>query len=184
MPSSSKNIKIGYVAKYFKLLNIDNNLISLDNIKKTNGFALAFICNHCPYVKDIISRLVKDFKYLQTMKVGVSTIMSNDTDAYPEDSFENMKLFAEKNDFSFPYLYDETQSVAKDYDAACTPDFFCFDKNNKLFYRGRLDNCKYKEHRNDRNTALINAFIENINNGVVLNNQINSIGCSIKWKPQ
>ena len=179
---SSKKIIHGFKAQEFNLINIDNNMISIDQVLAKNGLVVAFICNHCPYVKDLISRLVKDFEYLLNIEVGVVTIMPNDTDNYPEDSFESMKSFAKKNKFSFPYLIDKDQSVAKAYKAVCTPDFFCFDKNKYLFYRGRLDNLKYKEKQDIRETSLLNAVREKLYNNNYIENQISSMGCSIKWK--
>ena len=102
-------------------------------IFKNNGLAIAFICNHCPYVKDIINRMVEDFNELLKIKVGVVAIMPNDTNTYPEDSYENMIKFAKKNKFTFPYLYDEDQKVAAEYNAVCTPDFFVLIKTNNYF---------------------------------------------------
>ena len=108
--------------------------------------------------------------------------MPNDIISYPKDSFKNMQKFASKNNFNFPYLLDSDQTVAKNYNAVCTPDFFCFNNESKLFYRGRLDNIKFKSKFNSRNASLVNAFKKMINNRVIDNNQSHSIGCSIKWK--
>ena len=166
----------------FKLLDVSGKLISLNDISNNNGIVLAFICNHCPYVKDIISRMVNDFNILQSLDVGVAAIMPNDTEQYPKDSYEKMKEFSLNNKFSFPYLYDKDQSVAKTYQAVCTPDFFGFNKSNKLFYRGRLDNIKFQEKNKDREPNLINAFKQMLKNNSIVENQISSIGCSIKWK--
>ena len=179
---NSNIANIGMKAHDFKLLNINNKFYTLKNIRKKNGFVIAFICNHCPYVKDMISRLVSDFNYLLSIDVGVLTIMPNDYLSYPEDSFENMKNFSKINSFSFPYLIDSDQIIAKKYDAICTPDFFCFDKKDKLFYRGRLDNVKYKSKCEKRERCLINAYLKIIENNSIVINQKRSIGCSIKWK--
>ena len=179
---SSRKINIKFQTVAFKLLDVSEKLISLNDISKRNGIVLAFICNHCPYVKDIISRLVSDFNILQSLDVGVAAIMPNDTEQYPKDSYEKMKEFSLNNKFSFPYLYDKDQSVAKTYQAVCTPDFFGFNKNNKLFYRGRLDNLKFQENNNNREPSLINAFKQMLKNNSIVENQISSIGCSIKWK--
>ena len=179
---NSNRANIGMKAHDFKLLNINNKFYSLANIKKKNGFVIAFICNHCPYVKDMISRLVHDFNYLQSIDVGIVAIMPNDCLTYPEDSFENMKKFSKSNNFSFPYLIDSDQIVAKKYGAICTPDFFCFDKKDKLFYRGRLDNMKYNSNSEKREKSLINSFLKIIENNKIELNQKSSIGCSIKWK--
>ena len=183
MPTNSNNVDLDWTAEDFKLISTTNSYYSYYDLKMKNGLVIAFICNHCPYVKDIINRIVIDFNYLKKINVGVVAIMSNDTVNYPEDSFENMKNFASDNKFNFPYLYDDEQSVAKTYHAICTPDFFCFDSNDKLFYRGRLDNLKYKEsNEKERCAELVYAFEKKINHNVVVKNQVNSMGCSIKWK--
>ena len=164
-------------------MSTSNISLNYNNIKGKKGVVLAFICNHCPYVKDIISRIIKDFTYLKKLDVGVAAIMPNDTVNYPEDSFINMQKFAIAHKFNFPYLIDETQKVAREYRAVCTPDFFCFNKEDKLFYRGRLDNLKYMEkNQSNRKPELVIAFEEMIRNENIVDNQINSMGCSIKWK--
>ena len=179
---SSKKINTKFETVPFELLDVSGKLISHNDIKKKNGMVIAFICNHCPYVKDIISKVVNDFDILESLDVGVAAIMPNDTEQYPEDSYEKMKEFSHNNKFSFPYLYDKDQSVAKTYQAVCTPDFFGFNKNNKLFYRGRLDNLKFQENNKNREPSLINAFKQILKNNSIVENQISSIGCSIKWK--
>ena len=179
---NSKKINTRFETVAFKLLDVSGKLISHNDIKKKNGMVIAFICNHCPYVKDIISRVVNDFDILQSLDVGVAAIMPNDAEQYPEDSYEKMKMFSLNNKFSFPYLYDKDQSVANAYQAVCTPDFFGFNKNNKLFYRGRLDNLKFQENNKNREPSLINAFKQMLKNNSIVENQISSIGCSIKWK--
>ena len=128
----------GKKAEDFKLKSINNELITLNDIKGEKGTLIMFICNHCPYVKSVISALVADCKYLETFGIKSVAIMSNDVTAYPEDSFDNMKTFAKKNNFSFPYLFDEDQTVAKNYGAVCTPDFFGYNENLELQYRGRI----------------------------------------------
>ena len=178
----SNKVKIGYIVDNFSLQNIDNTYLEIHKISMKNGLVIAFICNHCPYVKDIISRLVEDFKHLKSLNVGVLAVMPNDTDKYPEDSFENMKKFSDYHNFKFPYLYDKNQLVAKKLNAVCTPDFFGFDNTNKLFYRGRLDNIRYKKKSNNRETSLINAFNKKIKDNLIEKNQISSMGCSIKWR--
>ena len=179
---NSDKTNLGWKAKDFKLLSTNGDFKSLDDIFLQNGMVIAFICNHCPYVKDIIGRVVKDFTFLNKLKVGTVAIMPNDTNKYPEDSFDNMKLFSLNNKFSFPYLLDRNQTVAKDYQAICTPDFFCFNEEKRLFYRGRLDNIKYQENKTKRLPELLNAFKKMINIKKIEENQHNSIGCSIKWK--
>ncbi len=178
----SNKVEIGYKIDNFSLLNIDNTYLEMQKIIKDNGLVIAFICNHCPYVKDIIVRLVEDFQYLQSLNVGTVAVMPNDADKYPEDSFENMKKFSTYYNFKFPYLYDKDQSLAKKLNAVCTPDFFCFDSTKKLFYRGRLDNIRYKEKSNNREKSLIDAFSKKIKDNIIEKNQLSSIGCSIKWK--
>ena len=179
---NSEKVIMGMIASDFSLLNINNNFYTLENIKKKNGFVIAFICNHCPYVKDMISRLVSDFNYLKRIDVGVVSIMPNNYEIYPEDSFENMQKFSNKNNFNFPYLLDSDQLVAKKYGAVCTPDFFCFNNENKLFYRGRLDDLKYKSKFKKREKSLINSFLKMIDSNTIIKNQKSSMGCSIKWK--
>ena len=183
MPSNSSIAQIGWKAKNFSLPSISGTVVSYNEIKRKNGTLIAFICNHCPYVVDILPRMISDFKKLEALEVGVVAIMSNDSKQYPEDSFENMKIFANKNKFFFNYLYDESQDVAASYKAVCTPDFFCFDKNDSLFYRGRLDNIKYKQKiQETRISELLNAFNRQIQNNEIMDRQISSMGCSIKWK--
>ena len=180
---NSTNLNLKWKAKNFQLMSTSNISLNYNNIKGKKGVVLAFICNHCPYVKDIISRIIKDFTYLKKLDVGVAAIMPNDTVNYPEDSFINMQKFAIAHKFNFPYLIDETQKVAREYRAVCTPDFFCFNKEDKLFYRGRLDNLKYMEkNQSNRKPELVIAFEEMIRNENIVDNQINSMGCSIKWK--
>ncbi|MEY4389913.1 MAG: hypothetical protein RLZZ167_553, partial [Pseudomonadota bacterium] len=119
----------GEKIKEFKLISIEDKLISLKDIKGQNGTLIMFICNHCPYVKAIINELVDVTNKLSNFGINSVAIMSNDTNNYPEDSFENMKKFAKLNGFKFPYLYDETQEIAQNYGAVCTPDFFGYNKN-------------------------------------------------------
>ena len=183
MPVNAPNDNLDAQAPLFNLMNVYNEMISLDNAKGLNGTVIVFICNHCPYVKAIASRLKKEADQLLEHSINTIAIMSNDVINYPEDSFENMKIFSEKYKFNFPYLYDETQEIAKKYNAVCTPDFFGFDKNLKLKYRGRLDSGVINSNLNSKiERDLFNAMIKIKNEGVGPSNQINSIGCSIKWK--
>ncbi len=183
MPVNAPNDNLNIIAPSFNLLNIDNNFISLENAKGVNGTVIVFICNHCPYVKAIASRLKKEAEELSSISINTIAIMSNDVDNYPEDSFENMKLFADKYKFNFPYLYDETQEVAKQYNAVCTPDFFGFDRNLTLKYRGRIDSKVMNSDNNIENKReLFNAMLKIKNDGYGPSEQLNSIGCSIKWK--
>ena len=132
----------GEKAKDFNLKSTKNQQISLNDIRGENGTLIMFICNHCPYVKAIIKDLVEDVKVLENLGIKSVGIMSNDVKNYPDDSFENMISFSKLNNFSFPYLIDETQSVAKKYNAVCTPDFFGYNKNLELQYRGRIRELK------------------------------------------
>ena len=174
----------GWKAPEFNLIGIDNKYYSFQDIKGTNGTLVMFICNHCPYVKSVIHRIVEDVTTLKEKGIGVIAIMSNDVNDPKygeEDSFDNMKLFSEKNNFVFPYVYDETQSVGRKYNAVCTPDFFGFNGNNELQYRGRLEESKMEIIPNARK-ELLEAMIQVSETGSGPKDQIPSIGCSIKWK--
>jgi len=174
----------GWKAPEFNLIGIDNKYYSFQDIKGTNGTLVMFICNHCPYVKSVIHRIVEDVTTLKEKGIGVIAIMSNDVNDPKygeEDSFENMKLFSEKNNFVFPYVYDETQSVGREYNAVCTPDFFGFNANNELQYRGRLEESKMEIIPNAKK-ELLEAMIQVSETGSGPKDQIPSIGCSIKWK--
>ena len=173
--------QFGTKASSFSLKGIDEKTYNLDEIKGKNGTLVIFICNHCPYVKGVIDRLVKDIIDLQAKGIGCVAIMSNDVENYPEDSFENMKKFSKENSFTFPYLYDETQKTAKEYGAVCTPDFFGYNKNLELQYRGRLDNAGISGEAL-KNKELLNAFHQIIKTGNGPEEQKPSMGCSIKWK--
>lgn len=166
----------------FSLKNIDGSTISLSNIRGQNGTLVMFICNHCPYVIGIKDRLASTMKTLQDKGIGVAAIMSNDTENYPADSFDNMKIFAAENDFSFPYLIDETQEVAQAYGAVCTPDFFGFNANDQLQYRGRLDSSGHHPAEASTTPELLNAMVKIAENGEGPEQQTASMGCSIKWK--
>ena len=171
----------GWKAPSFKLPDVDGKLHKLENYAGENGVLVAFICNHCPYVLAIIDRLVEDATALQTEGVNVLAVMSNDFRLYEDDSPEKMKEFAAEYGLPFPYLLDEEQEVARSYDAVCTPDFFGFNKNLELQYRGRLDDAKMTDPSN-RTPELLNAMrlVAQTNNGP--QDQTPSMGCSIKWK--
>ena len=141
-----------------------------------------FICNHCPYVKAVIDRAVRDAKELEAYGINTVAICSNDAEHYPEDSFANMKRFAEEHGFSFPYLHDESQEVARRYDAMCTPDFFGFNDKLELQYRGRLDASRKEAGPADARRDLFEAMKEIARTGKGPRDQIPSMGCSIKWK--
>ncbi len=183
MPVNAPNNNLDMIAPSFNLVNIDDNYINLQNSKGDNGTVIVFICNHCPYVKAIADRLKKEADELAKLSINTIAIMSNDVINYPEDSFDNMKLFAKKYEFNFPYLFDETQEIAKKYNAVCTPDFFGFDKNLKLKYRGRIDSKTMNINQDIKiSRELYDAMIKIKNEGVGPETQINSVGCSIKWK--
>ena len=171
----------GEKAKDFNLLSIENKKISLDEIKGENGTLIMFICNHCPYVKAIIKDIVEDINFLLNLGIKATAIMSNDVKNYPEDSFENMISFSKLHEFSFPYLIDDTQEVAKEYDAVCTPDFFGFNKNLELQYRGRIRELKNLKPVRKGDSALRIAMKQIAESGKGPKNQIPSMGCNIKW---
>ncbi len=177
----STDFPLGTKAPKFNLKGIDGKFYSLDNFKKARGLLVIFICNHCPYVKATIQRFIhiqRDFSGQGIQLVGIS---SNNAIKYPEDSFANMKKFSEEEGFNFPYLYDETQEVAKAYDAVCTPDIYLFNSNLELIYHGRLDdNWEYPDKVEDN--SLRNAIEEYLSNGEINGKQFPAMGCSIKWK--
>ena len=171
----------GEKAKDFNLLSTENKKISLDNVKGKNGTLIMFICNHCPYVKAVIRDIVGDAKYLETLGIKSAAIMSNDVKNYPEDSFENMISFSKTHNFTFPYLIDETQEVAKEFGAVCTPDFFGYNKKLELQYRGRIRELKNLKPagKEDSDLNIAMKLIATSEKGP--KNQISSMGCNIKW---
>ncbi|MCX7627936.1 MAG: thioredoxin family protein [Methylophilaceae bacterium] len=170
----------GWKAPDFSLLGVDGKTYSLADVRGPKGTVVMFICNHCPYVKAIRQRLVNDLKELRTLGVYAVGINANDPTDYPEDSFENMQTVAKEFDFPFPYLIDPTQSTAKAYGAVCTPDFFGFNANLELQYRGRFDESR-KETAPQSTRDLFNAMKRIAETGQGPREQIPSIGCSIKW---
>jgi len=172
----------GWQAPDFKLLGVDGKYWTLTDSKGPNGLVVMFICNHCPYVKSIRERLAKDMLELKSLGVNAIAISSNDVLNYPDDSYENMQAMAREFDFSFPYVFDETQQVAKAYDAICTPDFFGFNADLKLQYRGRFDAAGRGAPPEDNPRDLFNAMKLVAETGNGPTGQIASIGCSIKWK--
>jgi peroxiredoxin len=171
----------GWKAPDFRLPGTDGKIWSLADVRGERGTLIVFMCNHCPYVKAIVPRLVRDAKELQAQGIGVAAINANDASSYPEDSFDNMMAFAEQHGFSFPYLHDETQEVARAYDAACTPDFFGFNGADELQYRGRLDESKTTLVP-DARRELYEAMTEVARTGQGPREQVPSMGCSIKWR--
>lgn len=179
---SSSICDFGRVAPDFSLPGTDGRSWGLADVRGPAGTVIMFICNHCPYVQAILPHLVTDMAALQQQGIGVAAIMPNDTVAYPADSFDNMKMLAEARGFSFPYLIDETQAVARAYDAVCTPDFFGYDKDLGLQYRGRLDVSKVTPVPGARRD-LVEAMRQVAATGHGPQDQVASMGCSIKWKP-
>ena len=171
----------GERAKNFNLLSTEKEKISLDMVKGDNGTLVMFICNHCPYVKAVIKDIVEDVKFLEDLDIKSVAIMSNDVKNYPEDSFENMISFFKLHNFSFPYLIDDTQKIAKDYDAVCTPDFFGYNKNLELQYRGRIRELKDLKPVNQGDSDLRTAMKLVAKSGKGPKKQIPSMGCNIKW---
>jgi len=166
----------------FSLPGIDGKTWNLDACMGTNGLLIMFICNHCPYVKAIRERLVRDTAELLDHGINSVAIMSNDPSLYEEDSFENMQKIAQDSGYSFPYLLDETQEIAKAYGAVCTPDFFGYNANLELQYRGRLDASRKETAAGDAKRDLFDAMLEVAKTGKGPRDQIPSMGCSIKWK--
>ena len=171
----------GEKAKNFDLTSTENKKTSFDNVKGKNGTLIMFICNHCPYVKAVIKDIVEDTKCLETLGIKSAAIMSNDVKNYPEDSFENMISFSKTHEFTFPYLIDETQEVAKEYGAVCTPDFFGYNKNLELQYRGRIRELKNLKPIRTGDSDLKSAMKSVAKSGKGPTNQVPSMGCSIKW---
>ena len=171
----------GWKAPPFSLPGVDGKTYSLAELKGKNGTLVIFICNHCPYVKAVIDRIVRDANELKSYGIDTVAISSNDADHYPEDSFDNMKRFAQAHGFIFLYLYDETQDVARAYDAVCTPDFFGFNSKLELQYRGRLDASRKEAGPADARRELFEAMREIAETGKGPREQTASMGCSIKW---
>ena len=171
----------GEITQQFNLLSTENKKISLDDIKGENGTLIMFICNHCPYVKAVIKDIVSDAIDLKKLGINSVAIMSNDVNNYPEDSFANMISFSKLYNFSFPYLFDKTQEVAKKFGAVCTPDFFGYNRKLELQYRGRIRELKNLnpviEGKSDLRLAMEKIAIT----GKGPTNQVASIGCNIKW---
>ena len=172
----------GLPAPDFALPGVDGRVWTRDACKGERGLLVMFICNHCPYVKAVRERIVRDARELADLGIGCVAIMSNDPTEYPEDSFDNMRRVAAENDFPFPYLLDETQDVAKAFGAVCTPDFFGYDAGLGLQYRGRLDASRKETAPRDARRDLFEAMKEVATTGLGPREQIPSIGCSIKWK--
>jgi peroxiredoxin len=180
--TSSKMLALGTIAPNFNLPDTNSNdQFSFSDIKGEKGTLVMFICNHCPYVLLVIDEIVRIANDYRIQGIGITAISSNDIEKYPQDSPELMTEFAFQHKIEFPYLYDKTQEVAKAYDAACTPDFYLFDAQNKLVYRGQLDDARPQNGIPVSGTDLRNAI-----DALLYNRQINliqkpSLGCGIKW---
>jgi len=182
MAVSASSTDFDSPAADFRLKATDGKTYGLGDIAGPNGTVVVFICNHCPYVKAVIGRLVADAGALMAEGIGFAAICSNDAAAYPEDSFDNMKHFARTHAFPFPYLHDEDQAAARAYDAVCTPDFFGFDQARLLKYRGRLDEGRTSPPPPGARRDLLEAMREIARGERPSAEQLPSIGCSIKWK--
>ena len=165
----------------FQLKGVDNKLYRLEDCLGKNGTLIMFICNHCPYVKAVVTDIVEDCVSLEKEGIKSIAIMSNDTNNYPEDSFENMLNFSNKYKFNFPYLIDEDQNIAKKYGAVCTPDFFGYNNRLELQYRGRIRELKNLKPVRNSESDLLKAMRLIVKTGQGPKNQIPSMGCNIKW---
>jgi peroxiredoxin len=172
----------GWPAPRFDLPGTDGATHSLGDVAGPKGTLIMIICNHCPFVLAILDKMIRDARDLQELGVGVAAICSNDSVAYPADNFDNMKIMAERHSFPFPYLHDADQSVARAYGAVCTPDFFGFDRDLGLQYRGRLDATRMSPGPTDVPRELFSAMKQVVDTGHGPRKQTPSMGCSIKWK--
>lgn len=182
MASTPTPAELGIAAPDFELPATDGRNYRLADVAGEKGTVIVFICNHCPYVKAIAERMAADAAVLKAEGIGFAAVCSNDAEDYPEDSFENMKLFAERHRFGFPYLHDETQAVARAYDAVCTPDFFGLAADGTIQYRGRLDAGRKDPPPAGARRDLVEAMREIARTGKGPAEQAPSMGCSIKWK--
>ena len=174
--------EFGLPALPFELEGTDGKTWSLESARGPNGLLVMFICNHCPYVKAILDRIIRDTAELKEYGIGSIAVMSNDPTVYEEDSFDNMKALAESMAFPFPYTWDKNQSVAEAYGAICTPDFFGFDNDGGLQYRGRLDESGSRPADANARRELFEAMAQVAETGHGPTDQTPSMGCSIKWK--
>jgi len=181
MPIKTPICDFGQKAKSFELKSTNNQIVTLNDIKGKNGTLIMFICNHCPYVKAIVKDIVEDCKNLKKLGIKTVAICSNDSINYPEDSFDNMIKFSKDHNFNFPYLIDETQEVAKDYNAVCTPDFFGYNKNFELQYRGRIRELRNLKPVRTGYSDLLKAMKQIADTDMGPKEQVPSMGCSIKW---
>lgn len=174
--------ELGKSAPPFALPATDGKTYSLSDVAGKNGTVVVFICNHCPYVRAVANRMVADAETLMSEGIGFVAISSNDVSAFPEDSFDKMKVFAERHGFPFPYLYDESQDVARAYGAVCTPDFFGINREGIIEYRGRLDEGRREQPAPGAKRELVDAMRMIAETGKGPTEQVPSVGCSMKWK--
>ena len=173
---------LGWSPKDFYLPSVSGKDVYLKETIGERGLVVMFICNHCPYVIAVANQIVADMNVLKKFGINTIAISSNDVSKYPDDSFNKMKLFSKKYNFNFPYLFDETQEIAKEFKALCTPDFYGFNSNLLLQYRGRLNDCGKNIPNDNTKKELVDAMIEVSKTGFSPKKQLASIGCSIKWK--
>lgn len=179
----SNMLPLGTIAPDFALLDtISNTILSLQELKSDKATVIMFICNHCPYVKLLQTKLAETAAHYKKQGVSFIAINSNDVKNYPADAPDKMRLEAELHRYTFPYLYDETQDIAKAYKAACTPDFYIFDKDLACVYRGRFDEATPGNHKAVTGKDLCDALDNLLENKPINKNQIPSVGCNIKWK--
>jgi len=181
MPIKTPICDFGKKAKNFELKSTDNEIISLNDVWGENGTLIMFICNHCPYVKAVAEDIVKDCKNLKKIGITPVAICSNDATKYPADSFDKMIEFSRNYNFNFPYLIDETQEIAKKYNAVCTPDFFGYNKKLELQYRGRIRELKDLKPVRTGESDLYKAMKQIAETNMGPKEQIPSMGCGIKW---
>ena len=181
MAASATDVVLDLPAPDFSLPATDGKTYALADVAGPNGVVIVFICDHCPYVKAVIDRLVADARALVAEGIGFAAVCCNDAVSYPEDSFLQMKAFAKAHAFPFPYLHDESQTVARAYGAVCTPDFFGYDRALRLKYRGRLDEGRTTPPPPGARRELVEAM-RAIAAGKTPSEQVPSVGCSIKWR--
>ncbi len=181
MPIKTPICDFGQVAKSFELKSTNIEIVNLNNVRGENGTLIMFICNHCPYVIAVINDIIEDYKNLKELGIKAVAICSNDSINYPDDSFEKMKEFYKDHNFNFPYLIDETQEIAKSYGAVCTPDFFGYNKNLELQYRGRIRELRNLKPIKTSESDLFKAMKQIAKTGKGPRDQIPSMGCGIKW---
>ena len=181
MPLKTPICDFGQAAKSFELKSTNNEIINLNDVKGKNGTLIMFICNHCPYVIAVIKDVVEDYKNLKELGIKAVAICSNDSINYPDDSFDKMIEFYKDHNFNFPYLIDESQEIAKSYGAVCTPDFFGYNNNLKLQYRGRIRELKNLKPIKTGESDLFKAMKQIAETDMGPKVQTPSMGCSIKW---